>query len=222
MSDTQEDRFNTTEVIGAGREIIEREGAAVSAVAYQLDESFVAAVRLVSSVKGKVVTTGAGTSGIMAHRMAHILSVTGTPAFYLHPSDGLHGGLGAVTAEDVVIALSKGGDSTEVSEFVVRAKERGARVIALTADLGSTLAGAADVVIGIHTSEDADPGGMIAMGSVLATAAWGDALATALMRLSTYSWKAVQQTHPRGAVGHIAALPRDLPPIGLSKRSPNT
>ena len=137
MLEGQEHGLAAQAIIRAGREIVDRVAANVSGTSEQLDESFVAAVQLISGLTGKVITSGAGTSGIVADRMAHILSVTGTPAFFLHPSDGLHGGLGAVTPGDAVIVLSKGGHSEEVNDFVARAKDRGAPVIALTGDNGS-------------------------------------------------------------------------------------
>ena len=105
-----------------------------------LDESFVAAVRLIRMAQGKVVTVGVGTSGPVARRMAHLLSTSGTPSLFLHPGDALHGGLGAITAADVVLAISKGGGSAELNEFIRLAKTRGAALLVLTARGRSPLA----------------------------------------------------------------------------------
>ncbi|MET4224580.1 SIS domain-containing protein [Oerskovia enterophila] len=149
---------------------------------------------------GKIVVIGAGTSGAVARRLAHLLSVCGTAAFYLNPSDGLHGSLGAVGTGDVVIAISKGGESTEINEFIRRATTRGASTVALTAVLDSELAECVNIAVRID-SASADPGNVIAMGSTLATSAWGDALAVALMRHRQYAWADVLYSHPGGAFG---------------------
>ncbi|WP_249382293.1 SIS domain-containing protein [Actinotalea sp. K2] len=158
---------------------------------------------LVIATTGKVITTGAGTSGTIARRLAHLLCVTGTPALYQNPGDGLHGSLGVAAEGDVVIAICKGGETAELSEFVSRTKERGALAVVLTAKPESSLAHLADEVVTIDSS-GADPSGIIAMGSTLATAAWGDALAMLVMSARSYSWEQVLHSHPGGAVGKNA------------------
>jgi D-arabinose 5-phosphate isomerase GutQ len=185
------------------RHLIMAESAAIAAVADQIDHTFDEAVEMLLTVPGKVVVVGSGTSGAIARRLAHLLSVCGTPAFFLIAADGLHGTVGAVSEGDLVIAISKGGESTELSSFVKLAKDRGAGAIVVTAIVASPLALLADLVVGIDSSL-ADPGGVIAMGSTLATAAWGDALAMALMSRRGYSWKALLHSHPAGAVGKHA------------------
>jgi arabinose-5-phosphate isomerase len=190
-----------TEALDAGRELLGLEAAAVSAV--RLDETFHSAVELVLSAPGRVLVTGVGTSGPIAHRLAHLLSASGTPALHLHPADALHGSLGAVITGDVVVAVSKGGRSAELNEFAARCKERGARLLVLTGAPESPLAALADVAVTLPETPGADPGGVIAMGSSLAAAAWGDAFAWVLMRLRGYSWDSVLHAHPAGAVGHL-------------------
>jgi arabinose-5-phosphate isomerase len=190
-----------TEALDAGRELLGLEAAAVSAV--RLDETFHRAVDLVLSAPGRVLVAGVGTSGPIAHRLAHLLSASGTPALYLHPADALHGGLGAVIGGDVVVTVSKGGRSAELNEFAARCKERGARLVVLTGAPESPLAALADVAVTLPETPGADPGGVIAMGSSLAAAAWGDAFAWVLMRLRGYSWESVLHAHPAGAVGHL-------------------
>jgi D-arabinose 5-phosphate isomerase GutQ len=197
-------------LLAAGRSRIIAEAEALRLVGDSLDESFVAAVRLIRSSEGKVVTVGVGTSGPVARRMAHLLSTTGTPSLFLHPGDALHGGLGAITAADVVLAISKGGGSAELNEFMRLAKARGAALLVLTAKAESPLARAADVAVVFPQSPDSDPGGIIAMGSNLAVAAWGDALAIVLMQISGYSWDQIIDAHPSGAVGQREQLPAAL------------
>jgi arabinose-5-phosphate isomerase len=137
--------------------------------------------------------------------MSHLLSVAGSPSLFLHPTEGLHGGLGAITPDDLLIAISKGGQSGELNEFTRRAKQRGAGVIVLTSDGASPLAKLGDLTVVIETVEGSDPAGIIAMGSTLAASAWGDALALVTMQMRGYEWDEVLFTHPGGAVGQRAA-----------------
>ena len=150
------------------RELILAEGAAVAAIADQIDDTFDEAVELLLELTGKVVVIGSGTSGAVARRMAHLLSVCGTPSFFLIAADGLHGTVGAVSEGDLVIAISKGGESAELTGFVQLAKDRGARSMALTARVDSPLGELVDLAVRLD-SAGADPGGVIAMGSTLAT-----------------------------------------------------
>lgn len=188
------------EIIDDAREFVHREAEAVEVVVDQIGPEFVEFAKEVLAVKGKVIVTGVGTSGTVAHRFAHLLSVTGTPAFYLSPVDGLHGSLGVVTEDDLVIAISKGGESSELNEMLKRSKDRGAATAALTSAAEGSLARVADHSV-VIVSPDADLGGVVAMGSTLAHEAWGDALCMTLMRLSGYGWGKVLHSHPGGAVG---------------------
>jgi D-arabinose 5-phosphate isomerase GutQ len=190
--------------LAAAREQVRGEGRLLAEMEPLVDERLVAAARIVLAHRGKVIPTGVGTSGEIARRMAHLLSVAGTPSLFLHPTNGLHGSLGAVTPDDVVIAISKGGQSEEVNEFARRARARGAAVVVLTARQDSELAGLGDLAVVLPAPDYADPAGVIAMGSTLAVAAWGDALAVLLMQLRGYRWDEVLFTHPGGAVGRRA------------------
>lgn len=193
-----------TPMLDGARRRVQAEAAAVADVAGALDATFVAAVELLHARSGKVLTTGVGTSGFIARRMAHLLSTTGTASLFVHPADALHGGLGAVCAGDVLVAASKGGGSAELNQFAELACARGAALLCITAVEHSPLADLADVTVVIEQTPDADPGAILAMGSGLAVAAWGDALATALMERSGYSWDEVLAAHPSGAVGQKA------------------
>jgi len=195
---------NDDRLVEVGRARVVAEIAALSALESQIDDRLAAAARILLQATGKVIPVGVGTSGVTARRLAHLLSVTGTPAIFLHPADGLHGSLGAIEPGDVVIALSKGGQSAELNEFTRRAKTRGAKVIVLTSVDGSELAALGDVTVALPTPDGADPGGVIAMGSTLIASAWGDALAAALMDARGYPWAEVLFTHPGGAVGRLA------------------
>ena len=197
-------------LIEAARLVVRNEGAAVSAVADQIDDTFISVVDLLERCEGKVFVTGAGTSGAVARRMAHLLAVCGTPSTFIHPMDALHGTMGALAPGDVLISISRGGESHEINEFSTRAQRRDVKVVALTANPESTLGRLADLTVTLTTVGDGDPGGVIAMGSTLVTAVWGDALANVLMRRRGYGWDQVLETHPAGAVGLITDLPEPL------------
>ena len=135
------------ELLAVARSVIEADARAVHATLSALDEGFLEVARLLATMSGKALVTGSGTSGAIAIRAAHLLSVAGTPAFYLAPADGLHGGLGVLRGEDSVIAISKGGGSAELNEFCRRARRLAGCLIAITASPESELAVLADHVL---------------------------------------------------------------------------
>jgi arabinose-5-phosphate isomerase len=195
---------DNTRILEIGRARVRAEATALAKLELCIDQSLADAVHIILSCSGKVISAGLGTSGMMARRLAHLLSVTGTPAVFLHPSDGLHGSLGAIVDGDVVISISKGGQTVELNEFTRRARSRGAIIIVLTGDIGNELGGLGDVTVRLPTPTGADPGGVLAMGSTLIVGAWGDALAAALMDARGYGWSEVLFAHPGGAVGHLS------------------
>lgn len=206
---------DVNEVIRAAKGRIAASGAAVAAVAEAIDESFVRAASLIIDCPGKVFIGGSGTSGAVAHRMAHVLSVTGTPSIYFSPMDSLHGGAGVVDARDVVLLISKGGASHEVLDCADVMRARGSTVIALTRSHDTDLARRADISLALDVPQDTELGGVVATGITLAQAAWGDALAEVLMRARGYTLRQFHATHPAGAVGLLDELPADLPPLTL-------
>jgi D-arabinose 5-phosphate isomerase GutQ len=190
--------------------VLSRESAALSALVGAVESSVVAVARQMIEVQGKVVTTGSGTSGIMAERLAHLLSVCGTPAVYLPSMDALHGGMGAITTSDLVLAISKTGRSQELTNLVERLGRRGIHVVALTESPDSPFAVAAGSVAALPpTPADADPGDMIAMASTLAVGAWSDAVAVVTMSLRGHTISDVIDSHPAGGVGSRELRPGD-------------
>lgn len=185
------------------------------AVADAVDETFARVARMLADCRGKVIVSGVGTSGFIARRAAHILSVSGTPTLFMHAADGMHGSFGALQDGDLLIVLSKGGGSSEVNTFSALARAKGIPVIALTSAPTSDLATSADVAVILPSDSQSDPGGLIAMGSTLAHAAWLDAMAYTLMRIKGYGWDQVLFTHPGGAVGKMDALPEPLAPLSF-------
>jgi len=189
------------ELLTMARSVIEAESRAVLSTLDSLDDAFVQTARLMSRCRGKVLVTGSGTSGAVAIRAAHLLSVGGTPAFYLSPADGLHGGLGVLRPGDIVLALSKSGGSDELNEFCSRGRALCGCLLVITASPGSALAAMADHVVRLTLDDDADLGMVVATGSSLATAAAIDALVEIGRVVRGYDWKDLFFTHPAGAVG---------------------
>ena len=195
---------NLTDYLDRARKVIAAEAAAVQSAAEAVDESFVEVVKVLLACTGKVLITGSGTSGTIAKRAAHLLSVGGTPALYLSPDDGLHGGLGVLRKSDVVIAISKGGASEDLNHFCRRARALAGSVIVITAARESELSQIADHVLQLRLPPDADLGTVVATGSSLASAALLDALMEATRAAKGYSWNDFFFTHPSGAVGKNA------------------
>ena len=193
--------LNDTDIADHARRVIDADRRAVGSVATAVDDAFVRVARLLSTTAGKVLITGSGTSGIIASRAAHLFSFCGTPAFYLPPSDGLHGGLGVLQKNDVVLALSKFGGSQELNEFCRRARPLCSGVIVVTAVANSPIAAVADHALTIALDDDADLGGIVATGSSLAMAALVDALVEVTRISRDTAWDAMLFTHPLGAVG---------------------
>ncbi|MBO0676007.1 SIS domain-containing protein [Mycolicibacterium sp. S2-37] len=190
--------------------VLSRESAAVAALVNEVESSVVTVARRMLDVTGKVVTTGSGTSGIMAERLAHLLSVCGTPAVYLPAMDALHGGMGAITTDDLVLAVSKTGRSHELTRLTERLVGRGVTVVAVTESPASPFADAASLVAALPpTPAEADPGDMIAMASTLAVGAWGDALAVVAMAMRGHTLRDVVDSHPAGGVGSRGHRPGD-------------
>jgi len=191
------------------RDLVVLESRAVADVAEVVVSSVFEIAEEVIARSGKVFVSGVGTSGTVARRMAHLLSVTGTPSVFLHPADAIHGSLGAIADGDVVFVISKGGESDEVNLFAKRAAERGAFVIALTHRPATDLTASAHRIVVFPDPGGADLAGIIAMGSTLAVSAWGDVLALVLKELKNYEWKDVLNSHPGGAVGKSGSLPSE-------------
>lgn len=188
-------------IISIAQQVIQKEADAIRSIAQQIDESFLEVVKALLACQGHVLVAGAGTSHPVAYRLAHLLSCCGTPALFIHPGDAQHGGAGAITAQDIVVLISKGGETQEINQLAQIAHRRGAKVIGLTEKPHSTFGQLCDIVVCINAPSDVDPYGMIATGSSLVNSAWGDALCVTLLQLRGYSKEDFGKTHPGGAVG---------------------
>lgn len=188
----------------SARQVITNEAAAVLSARESVDQNFADIVQTLLNCSGKVLMTGSGTSGTIAKRAAHLFSVGGTPALYLSPDNGLHGGLGVLRKNDLVMAISKGGSSEELNQFCIRARALAGALIVVTAVPDSELSRIADHVLELRLPMNSDLGSVVATGSSLASAALLDALVEVTRAARGYSWDNFFFTHPAGAVGKNA------------------
>jgi arabinose-5-phosphate isomerase len=178
---------------------IEEEGLA--AVRNRIGEEFEKAVDIILSSPTRVVITGIGKSGLVGQKIAATMNSTGTPAYFLHPVEAMHGDLGMVVSSDVVIALSYSGETVELNHLVSSLRVRGTKIIAMTGGTESTLAGAADVVLNIGVPQEACPLGLAPTASTTATLAMGDALAVVLLNKKKFGASDFRENHPGGSLG---------------------
>jgi arabinose-5-phosphate isomerase len=183
--------------------LIRAEGEVVAEIASQLGDTFVQAARMIAAATGVVMVTGAGTSGTMARRMAHLFATCGMHAFYVSSAEALHGPSAAATAGDVLIAISKAGKSAEINQFARVARNRGAQVISLTWEAESELAQLSDVVLVIRPDVRGEGDGVLPFGSTLANGAVGDALCLVTKQLRGFDLMTLVQTHPAGATSQL-------------------
>jgi arabinose-5-phosphate isomerase len=187
--------------IALARKVLQTEAAAILALIDRLDHRFEQAINLLLECRGRVIVTGMGKSGIISRKIAATLRSTGTPAFFVHPGEAIHGDLGALQADDVVIALSRSGETDEILRLLETIKRLGARLIALTGDCRSTLARAADVVLDCHVSEEACPLNLVPTASTTAALALGDAVAMTLLVAKGFRQEDFANLHPGGKLG---------------------
>jgi arabinose-5-phosphate isomerase len=193
---------NVTDIdIALARRVLQTEAEAILALVDRLDERFEQAVRLLLDCRGRVIVTGMGKSGIICRKIAATLSSTGTPALFLHPAEAIHGDLGVLQSNDVVLALSHSGETEEVLRLLETIKRLGARLIAMTGVPRSTLARAADVSLDCHVSEEACPLNLVPTASTTAALALGDALAMTLLVAKGFRQEDFANLHPGGKLG---------------------
>jgi arabinose-5-phosphate isomerase len=174
---------------------------ALTRVRKSLGPSYEAAVRMIFECTGKVIVTGVGKSGLIGQKIAATMASTGTPAIFLHPADGMHGGLGVVQKGDVVLAIGKSGESDELTTILPSLRTIGARVIAITGNGESTLARNADVLLVADAGMEACPMNLAPTSSTTVALVVGDALAVALMRLRDFKPESFALYHPGGQLG---------------------
>ena len=190
-----------TKALAAATNAINTEIAALNNFARTLEANLKPALEILAESRGHAVITGLGKSGLVGAKIAATLSSTGTPSFFLHSADALHGDSGALTSGDVLIAISNSGETAEVNAIAKMAKAWGNQVIAITKNANSTLAKSADAVISIAFDREADPLNLAPTTSTTLTIAAGDALASALMAHRGFTSQDFGKRHPGGALG---------------------
>jgi arabinose-5-phosphate isomerase len=192
------------------QKVLQTEAAAILALVDRLDGSFDCAVSLLKQCKGRVILTGMGKSGIICRKIAATLTSTGTAAFFLHPAEAIHGDLGLVQSDDVVVALSYSGETEELLRLLETIRRTGAKLIAISGGQASTLARAADVALDCSVTEEACPMNLVPTASTTAALALGDALAMTLLVEKGFRVEDFANLHPGGKLGkrlmHVEVL----------------
>ena len=191
----------TPRALDLAREVLKIVAAAVLALTHSIDASFMHALNIILSCKGRVIVSGMGKSGHIARKIAATFSSTGTPAYFVHPAEASHGDLGMIAAQDVFVALSYSGESQELLTIVPIIKRQGARLISLTGNARSSLAEVADAHLNIAVEKEACPLGLAPTASTTAALALGDALAVALLDANGFGEDDFARSHPGGSLG---------------------
>ncbi|MBT6225023.1 MAG: KpsF/GutQ family sugar-phosphate isomerase [Candidatus Scalindua sp.] len=181
--------------------VIDIEMKGLSLLREQIDSSVKSAVEIIFNCSGKVILTGMGKSGLVAKKIASTMSSVGTPAIFMHPAEGMHGDLGIIGADDVVIAIGKSGESTELNGVLPSVKNVGAKIIGVMGEADSTLARYSDIIINIGNIEEACPFNMAPTTSSTVTMVLGDAMAVALMKMRGFDLADYALLHPGGQIG---------------------
>ena len=202
------------DILERARELLDNEARALGRMVEALDADFVRAVRLVAACTGRVVTTGVGKAGIIAQKISATLASTGTPSHYLHPTEALHGDLGRVTGQDVVLALSNSGSTAELLRLAGPLKDIGVPTVAITAEADSPLARHADVVLDYGKVTEACPLGLAPTTSTTVMLALGDALAMAVLRERDLTKEEFARFHPGGELGRSLMRVREVMRMG--------
>ena len=196
-------------IIKRAKEVFRLEAEAVSALAKKLDDNFVKAVEAISNCRGRVVVTGMGKAGIIGQKISATLASLGTPSIWLHSAEAVHGDLGRVTKEDIVIALSNSGETEETKSLILVLKKIGAKIIAVTGNKNSSLAKFSNLVLDVSVKKEACPLGLAPTSSTTAMLAMGDALAVCLVEKKGFKEKDFALFHPGGALGRKLLLKVD-------------
>jgi len=188
------------------QQVLEIEIQGIQSVLDNLNERFDECVDLLYTLRGRIIITGVGKSGLIARKIAATLTSTGSPAIFVHPVEGLHGDLGIVSRDDAFLAISNSGETTEITSLTATVKRRGTLIIALTGGASSTLARMADLVLHCRVPREACPLNMAPTASTTATLALGDALAVALMVRRGFGKEDFLRHHPAGTLGERLSL----------------
>ncbi len=189
-----------------GKNVIALEAEAVAALSDRINSEFVRACETILNCTGRVVVVGMGKSGHIGGKIAATLASTGTPAFFVHPGEASHGDLGMITPDDIVLALSNSGSTTEILTILPMIKRMGVKLISMTGNISSELARQSDVVLDISVAKEACPLNLTPTSSTTATLAMGDALAVALLKSRNFTEEDFARSHPGGQLGRRLLL----------------
>ena len=193
-------------VIRQAKRVMRIEAEAIRFLSEKIDDNFTEAVNVLDQCEGKVVVIGIGKSGIISQKIASTLACTGTPAFFLHPAEGIHGDIGMISKEDVVLAISNSGETQEITKLLPLIKRWGIPLIVMTGKPRSVLARSGDVILDTGVEEEACPLGLVPTASTTATLAMGDALALALLEKRGFQEEDFAILHPGGTLGRKLLL----------------
>jgi len=197
---------NKEEIIKKGKEVVRIETNAISDLTNSIDDEFVKALQILYECKGRVVLTGMGKSGLIARKIVATLNSTGTASIYLHPTDALHGDLGMVRKEDVVIMISKSGATEELANLIPMLKRLNVKLIAMAGNKDSRLRAECDVLLNISVKEEACPFDLAPTSSSTAALVMGDALAVVLLQMREFTEEDFAVLHPGGSLGKRLSL----------------
>ncbi len=198
--------MNSQTILKRAGEVLRIESGGILSIAERLDKNFVRAVELLEQCAGKVVVTGMGKSGLICRKIAATLASTGTPAFFLHAADALHGDLGMIKQGDVVLAISNSGETDEILKLLPHIRHYGLKLLVMTGNLESSLAKAGDVVLDVRVPEEACPLGLAPTASTTAALAMGDALAVVVLERKGFKEEDFALRHPGGILGRRLLL----------------
>jgi arabinose-5-phosphate isomerase len=188
------------------KEVLEIEAQAITDLVDRVGPEFEKAVQMILKAKGRVILTGMGKSGLVARKISATLNSTGTPSLFLHPAEAIHGDLGMVTKNDVVLAISNTGQTSEINNILPIIRKMGTKIIAFTGNLDSSMAAESDVVIDVGVEREACPMGLAPTSSTTAALAMGDALAVVLINARRFDKKDFRKLHPGGGLGERLAV----------------
>lgn len=189
------------DILAEARDVLQQEAKGIENLIPTLDQNFVNAVHMIMESKGRTIVTGMGKSGHIARKVSATLSSTGTPSIFLHPAEGIHGDLGVVTGDDVVLAFSNSGETVEILNILPSLKRIGAKIIAVVGNHNSTLAKNSDVILDASVEKEACPLGLAPTTSTTVALALGDALAIVLLSCHHFTKNQFAIYHPGGALG---------------------
>ena len=194
------------QIISKGKEVVSIEAKAIKELTDRINGRFAEAVKLIYETKGRVVLTGMGKSGLIARKIVATLNSTGTPSIYMHPTDALHGDLGMVRKEDIVVIISKSGNTEELINLVIMLKRLNTKLIGMLGNNNSKLARACDIVLDIGVKEEACPHDLAPTASTTSALVMGDALAVAVLELRGFTAEDFAVLHPGGSLGKRLSL----------------